>query len=363
MLRKPSSRRKIIVLFTLAIGLHLFSLRSDWVERYYTQGLYPSVSLFLRTLLGWVPFSLGDLLYALAGAWLLWGLAGVVQGLRRVGHRKTGLVDVGSLLARRLLSLYLVFQLLWGLNYSRMGAATQLQLEVLPYTPRDLGIMARQLMLRLQQTAPRVDTLGRKRLNDTRALARAGVDAYTKAAKTFPFLGYQAPSIKPSLFTPLGHFIGFTGYYNPFTAEAQIKTSIPVFLKPFVVTHEMAHQLGYAKENEANFIAFLTSKDAEDNEVRYAVYFELFLYTLADLRRSDSLVARRYHAAAPPQVRRDLAELSAYLDRSQNPVEPYMARIYDAYLRWNNQPKGKMSYNEVVAWVVAYGKKYGKQAI
>lgn len=363
MFRKPFFDRKVILLALLATGLHLFSLRSDWVERFYTQGLYPPVSVLLRTLFGWIPFSAGDLLYILAGGWMVWGLVKVVRRLRAPGGRKRYLAATGRLVLMRLLVIYLLFQLLWGLNYSRMGAAAQLQMEVLPYTLHDLGIVAEQLMVRLHQTAPQVDTSGRKQLNKTEVLAEAGIAAYGEAVKVHPFLHYRRPSVKASMFTPLGHFVGFTGYYNPFTAEAQIKTSIPVFLKPFVVTHEMAHQLGYAKENEANFIAFLTSKASTNKEVRYAAYFELFLYTLADLRRSDSLMAQRYHDTAPQQVRRDLEELGAYLERSRNPIEPYMARIYDAYLRWNNQPKGRMSYSEVVAWVVAYGKKYGKQAI
>ena len=33
------------------------------------------------------------------------------------------------------------------------------------------------------------------------------------------------------------------------------------------------------------------------------------------------------------------------------------------YLKANNQPGGKLSYNEVVAWLVAYYKKFGAEAI
>lgn len=132
---------------------------------------------------------------------------------------------------------------------------------------------------------------------------------------------------------------------------------------PAKLTHEMAHQLGYARESEANFVAFLTCRAAPNNEVRYAVYFEMFIYTLSEISRRDTAAARRYRNGAPPQVQADFKILAAYLEQSRNPVEPYFSRLYDLYLRWNNQPKGRQSYNEVVAWMIAFGKRHGWEKI
>jgi hypothetical protein len=205
--------------------------------------------------------------------------------------------------------------------------------------------------------------VAREKLNSIGKLEQEGIASFAAAQRKYPFLEYKAPSIKASLFTPLGHLVGFTGYYNPFSAEAQLKTTIPVFLKPFVVNHEIAHQLGYAKESEANFVSFLAGRESLNIDVRYSVYFELFLYTLSDLRRRDTALAAHYRRSAPERVQRDMIALADYLKRSRNPVEPYMAKIYDAYLRRNNQPKGRLSYNQVVLWLVAYSKKYGRKAI
>jgi hypothetical protein len=36
---------------------------------------------------------------------------------------------------------------------------------------------------------------------------------------------------------------------------------------------------------------------------------------------------------------------------------------YGQFLKANNQPAGKRSYNEVVAWLVAYYKRYGVEAL
>ncbi len=36
---------------------------------------------------------------------------------------------------------------------------------------------------------------------------------------------------------------------------------------------------------------------------------------------------------------------------------------YDHYLKLNNQPHGKETYNEVVGWIIAYAKKYGWEKV
>lgn len=161
------------------------------------------------------------------------------------------------------------------------------------------------------------------------------------------------------MYTPFGHYFGFTGYYNPFSGEAQIKTSIPVFIKPFVVCHEMAHQLGYAKENEANFVSFLVGRNAGNVEFRYSVYWDMYSYAITELMRRDVNAARLFMLTAHPRYQIDTRTYYEYIFHSKNVVEPYVSRFYDNFLKLNNQPKGKQSYNQVTAWLIAYMKKNG----
>jgi hypothetical protein len=80
-----------------------------------------------------------------------------------------------------------------------------------------------------------------------------------------------SPSIKPSLLTPLLNYIGTSGYYNPFTSEAQMNYQMPVFNRPFVACHEMSHQMGYGAEDEANFVGFWPHW-LSDRLLRYSAY-------------------------------------------------------------------------------------------
>src|SRR4030095_10471267 len=123
--------------------------------------------------------------------------------------------------------------------------------------------------------------------NKKRILFERTTDAFLYADNVYPFLGYDPQSLKPSLFSYLGNYLGFQGYYNPFSGEGQVNTTVPRFLEPFVTTHEMAHQLGYGKENEANFVGFLACRAYSSNAFRYSVYFDMYNYSVSEMARRD----------------------------------------------------------------------------
>jgi hypothetical protein len=363
MIRSILRDKILLLLLGLAVLIKVLSLNSDWVERYYTYGFYPKVAAVLRLAFGWVPISLGDLLYAGAFIYLV-AKAGKLIGILNRRQLKVYLSRVlFKKFLRLVVGIYLIFNICWGLNYNRQGVARQLGLQVAPYTVQDLDTLTTVLLHRLNTYAARVNPAGRVELQSNRRLFEEGMAAYRQAQEELPFLALRHTSIKPSLFSSIGHFFGFTGYYNPFTGEAQIKTSIPAFLKPFVVTHEIGHQLGYAKENEANFAAYLACRKSASAEFRYSVYYELYRYAIGELNHRDTVRAQGFRQQLHPQVLADNLILINYFLQTDNAMEPLVSSLYDEFLRWNSQPKGKMTYNEVISWLVAYGKKFGMQSI
>lgn len=356
--------RFLIFLLSMAILLRLFSINDSWVEHWYTFGLYPVVSGALRVAFGWVPFSVGDVLYILTILWILVKFGKMMVLLTRKQLKTYASWNLLRKYVKLALIVYLVFSVFWGLNYFRKGIPAQLGLKVEPYSVAELFDLTVVLQQRLNRYAEAVDSLQRLRYNQNEYLFQKGVEAYRQATFGFPFLAYRHPSIKASLFTPVGQYIGFTGYYNPFTGEAQLKTDIPVFIKPYVVTHEIAHQLGYAKENEANFVAYLTCKKSTDIYLNYSAYFELYRDAIYECRRTpNEALTETLRQNIHPRVRYDVYELRQYLLRNRNFIEPLMTGVYDRYLKLNNQPKGKATYDEVIAYLVAYMKKFGRDAI
>jgi hypothetical protein len=351
-----------ITLIVLAVGIKTLSFSSNAVEKYYSMGIYPLIARLQRILFGWIPFSIGDILYTLAGAGLLYGL---VMLIRRLIRREAGAAYFSAVLGNTLfvtLLVYVYFNLSWGLNYDRRGIAYQLQLDVRPYSTNDLDTLLQQVVRQINGA----DSLGHLHRADIvhhRGLFKGAIQSYGLLSSGDPRFGYPTPSVKPSIYSYLGNYLGFGGYYNPFTGEAQVNTTVPVFTQPYTTCHEIGHQLGYAKENEANFVGYLSARKSDNPAFRYSVYFDLYLYAAKELYFRDSMLLKPLKSRLSAAVKEDFRELQRFSRKYENPIEPRVRGLYDGYLRANRQPQGMMTYNEVIAWLIAYGKKNGWRSI
>ncbi len=219
-----------ITLILLVILIKLSSLYSGFIEQYYSNGIYPAVSKIQRFLFGWLPFSLGDLVY---GFFILVILVKTFQLLKILFRRKYSrryLLEGLKQIIFFFLFVYVFFYLLWGLNYSRKGIATQLDLKMTRYSLAELDTLTNVLEQRLNYYAGLVEPPQRDSFYKKRNLFRESYEAYKMGVQQYPFLNYKPRSIKPSLFSYVGNILGFEGYYNPFSGEGQVNTTIPVFI-------------------------------------------------------------------------------------------------------------------------------------
>ncbi|RYY58962.1 MAG: DUF3810 domain-containing protein [Chitinophagaceae bacterium] len=352
-----------VLLILLVIAIKWAALYPQFVERYYTYGLYPVISRIQRLLLGWIPFSVGDLFYGFVLLLLAFRIGRFFRLLfRRELNRNYFRMALQQSIFL-VLFIYVFFYGLWGLNYNREGIEKQLGLKVQRYSLADLDTLATVLQGELNRYAAGVTEQSRDDFDKKSRLFREARNAYTAASVSHPFLQYGGASVKPSIFSYAGNYLGFQGYYNPFSGEAQVNTTTPRFLEPFVTTHEIAHQLGYAKENEANFVGFLACLHSPSPVVLYSMYFDMYNYAAGEIYQRDSTRAKMYSEKLHPQVKKDIITLRTFIRRHRNPVEAFIMWGYGNYLKANNQPGGKQTYNEVVGWLVAYYKKFGTDAL
>ena len=167
-------------------------------------------------------------------------------------------------------------------------------------------------------------------------------------------------SVKRSLFGVIGNHLGYSGYFNPFTGEAQLNDAVPSVLHPFVIAHEMGHQLGYAREQEANLTGFLAARASADSLLRYSAYFDMFLYANAALFASDSSSARQYLELLAPEAKKDLQTLRTFRLRYRSVLEDIIDWWYDHFLRFNGQEDGARSYGLVVRALLSLYAREGK---
>lgn len=352
-----------VLLIISTILIKWASWYPGFVERNYSTGVYPLISKVQRFLFGWIPFSIGDLFYTFLILVILYRVIKFFKLLFKKQLTRRYFVLALQQGIFILLFLYVFFNLLWGLNYNRQGIAVQLGLRVKEYNLSDLDTLTRTMLRKVNYYADFVTQSQRDSFDKKRTLFKNAKEAYDSAALKYSFLAYQPASIKPSMFSYLGNYLGFQGYYNPFSGEGQVNTTIPKFLEPYVTTHEIAHQLGYGKENEANFVGYLACKSYNSAIFQYSVYYDMYNYAIAEVYSRDTALAKSIQLMAHAQVKKDQREFKDFYSKYKNPIEPVIMWGYGHFLKANNQPAGKRSYNEVVAWLIAYFKKFGTAAL
>ena len=261
-----------VLLVFVAILIRVVATRPDWVENYYSRGFYPIFSKVQRILIGWLPISVGDWVYGILLGIIFLKSGWFARDLLKKKVNRTYLASGLQQLIFFFLFVYVFFNLGWGLNYNRQGIAKQLELKSDSVSVDQIDTLAQFLLKRANEYRSLEPVGIRNPLKRKKNLFQEAHQSYDEAASNYLFLQLATPSIKPSLYSYLGNYLGFQGYYNPFTGEGQVNTTIPVFLQPFVTTHEMAHQVGYAKESEANFVGYLVCKNSPNVFFRYSAY-------------------------------------------------------------------------------------------
>ncbi len=358
----------LAVQLLMALLIALYGYFPMQVETGYATLFYPSLGTFLRYLNHHIPFSIGDVGYSILIILLVINLLRISQSIYRKQFSRQRLLLLGYRFSRNLLWVYIVFKLIWGLNYDRLGIAWQLQITKVDYSKEEVTALTQQLVNKVNEC--------RRQIPDTNLPVKPLDSIYNEAYQSFanlqgiyPFIQYSYPSVKPSLYNFLGDYIGFSGYYNPFTGEAQLRTDIPRMLVPYIACHEIAHQLGYASESEANFVGYLAAASSGDVYVRYSVYNDLFSYAQSEqvflYSQEKDFVAfekviqyNREHLDT--LAKKDRRAVRDFFAKRKNSISPAVSSLYDQYLKMNKQTKGLNSYNEVIGWLIAYQKKYGK---
>src|SRR5690606_10280599 len=336
------------------ILVKLLAYFPEQVERYYSGGIYPILSQMERYVFGWLPFSFGDLLYTFGGLYILRWL---YKNRRRLQNdTRAWLVDVFAAIS----ILYFAFHLLWGLNYYRKPLHENLSLKA-DYTTQQLVRFVERLIpetnaIHLEITQN--DTLKVTMPYTKTEILRQAPKGYTQLKDRFPHLEYHPRSLKKSIYSVPLTYMGFSGYLNPLTNEAQVDYLIPAYKMPTTASHEIAHQLGYAAENEANFIGCLSAMNHDDIYFQYSGYVFGLRHCMNEIYRRDEALFEELVETINDGILKNYKEAEAFWDSYENPLEPLFKLSYNSFLKANNQAKGMESYNYVVALLVNYFEKH-----
>ena len=329
--------------------------QADTVERVYARSLYPRIARALTAATAWAPFSIAEACI-LALAPLAVVAAG--RGVARAGRSPAPFRALGSGLLRIAIGAsvaYLVFLLAWGLNYQRRPLAASVGLPVGSPEPGELAAVCAELIERSEvlRGAVEEDAAGVARVPGgvSGALGRASL-GYDVLAEEWPLVAGEPVAAKRVWLSPGLALLGISGIFFPFTGEASVNTTLPEWTLPFVAAHEVAHQRGFAREDEANYLAYAACRSHPDAVARYAAAVEGSLYALEALRGTDPDAHRALQARRGAAVRRDLDALEAWRRRYESRAGAVHEKVNDAYLRAQGQ-EGVASYGRMVDLLIA----------
>lgn len=321
----------------------------EFIEEYYSGLFYPIVFNLHQFFLDLIPFSFGDILYVSV---ILFLLRTIFKKIPYWRVKPLNLVlDLGSIL----ILMGWIFHISWGFNYYRLPLSEQLQIPI-TYSKKDLVDRLDKIIEESNQSHNLLvssDTLAviypfsKEQLWGKISLYHPN---YIQT-RLYPF------KVKKSLLSLPLSYMGYSGYLNPFTLESQVNTKMPIQSLITTSLHETAHQLGYAAEKEANFIAYISAISSEDPYIQYAGKTFAFRYLLNDLYKLDSEKAKKKLKLLNPGILKNFKEVSDFWKKFENPFEIIFEKTYDSYLKANGQKSGIKSYNEMVGLVINYHKK------
>jgi hypothetical protein len=327
----------VIVFLTTKISIQ----HPGFIDRYYSEGIYPIIAKIFSFFSHLIPFSLWDVFWVLI-------ILLIISGLVLVIFKK---IKMGWYLLRTLqfvALLYSFFYLVWGYNYFRPKIEKRVGWEI----PKADTLIFQEVLDSIIKQAnssyvsfkssdyPKIDTLVE--------------ESYHKNSNELK-IGYPNGSRRPKtmIFSSLYSKLGLSGYFGPFFNEIHLNYYLLPIDYPYVLAHEKAHQFGITSEAEANLAAYIICVNSDDKRLKYSGYQSLLLYFLRDASRMKGF--RDYMSKIDKRVLEDLRYKQKYYDSLENKgLSDIQSAVDNRYLKMNNIEKGVKNYNQVVSLVITW---------
>lgn len=304
-----------------------------------------------------VPFSVMEAIYVLAvlfaAGYLVWSVLDVAKARGRRRDRFYRAILGG---ACGLLSVWAAFCLLWGINFWADGFQDKSGVYAQPVALEDLKNVTAYFAGQVREAAGGVERDGHGLFAVPREdILLNSVHAYDGITEEFPFLAFDDPGVKPMAFSRLMSAMDFTGFYCAYTGESNVNVDSPACMLPSTVAHELAHQRGFASEQECNFLAVLASTTCGETAYVYSGWLIGYVYLGNALYSQDPEAYWAIRETLPEEVQLDLAYNNAYWAQFEDTVVQQASNtVYDGLLKSYGEERGIQSYGTVVDLLVAY---------
>lgn len=326
-----------------------------WVAEYvFARGIYR----VLNAVIGWVvallPFSLTELSAVLAIPFAAVFTVWLIRRFRRqdcAARWRTGR-RIGAVMS----AVLLLYMLMHGAQFYRVPLGEQMEIK----TSDDPAVLERVCVWLAQQASAAreevaEDENGCMQLSQSAYLTLCEADAgYDALRERWPFLQTAVWRAKPVMLSHPWSYTGITGMYFPMYAEANVNIDVPHSQLPFNAAHEIGHTCGFAREDECNFLAFLSCIHSPSADYRYAGYLNGYVHCSNALYAVDRERWQAVSAYCSEAVRRDLQQQRDYWKSFEGPIRDISTSVNDSFLTSQGQTQGVRSYGMVTELILGW---------
>lgn len=322
------------------------------IDRFYVDCFYTFSAAFFKTLFGWIPFSFGDVLYLIIIIYGIWFIFHYKKLKNKLSYNP--LWKVLSFLS----VLVICFYTFWGYNYFRTPLEEKLNLSY-QVTQQDYLDFAKFLIKETNALQYEITKDSTKRVEvpfDLNAIYKEASLVYKNDTSNEFKLLKPLETCKSSLFSVPLSYMGFGGYFNPFTHEAQVNYTTPKYLVPFVTCHELAHQAGIASETECNFIAYKVALKSNNLYFKYAANCMAIRHCLYTISGFDFDKIQPLLEGLNKGVIENFEQSEAHHMKYDGVVGLFFEKGYDGFLKMNQQKDGLKGYSRFIELLIQYEK-------
>ncbi|GMT49462.1 MAG: zinc-binding protein [bacterium] len=324
----------------------------DWVEIYYSKGLYPQITRVISSLSDLIPFSLTEwALIALIGLTIYQithVLISVFKGKSKFLNSLKRLLKGTFILVSFTITL---FYLSWGINYFRVPLKNRIPFDQSKVNKANLYRTLDKLISRANQLVdskePDFDTMNQ--------IINKAISSVIKEIDGTKVYDYTAKRSKTLVFNVVMEKALVSGFASPFFHEIHYDSKLFPQEIPFTLAHEKAHLNGYTGEGEANFIGYLACMRSGNAYSEYSALVSVishFLFQVLKYKKRDRY--NEFRNRLDPKILKLYEAMSLRYRKNRGVFSRLQSKVYDKYLKINKINKGVKDYSEVVTFILSY---------
>lgn len=340
----------------IAAILHLITTQSTAFADFMTEKVCEIFRFLLAKLTGWIPFSLAELIIILLPLLVIAMILAIIHLARHYDSKKY--CRYISFLLSVISVFYTLFVLTLAPGYRGSTLDVKLSIERTDVSQDELLATAAILLEDAEATLDEIHFIPNDHSVMPYSLYEMNDklnDAYQIVAEKYDFISPLQSSLK---FVMLSHPMSYThitGVYTYYTGEANLNIQFPDYTLPYTAAHELAHQRGIAREDEANFVAFLACMESDDPYIRYSAYVNMLEYVMNALYSASAQAYTEFYGTIDSRIVGEFYSYSAFYETyRENVAEKVSGTVNNAYLQSQGQTAGTRSYGLVVDLAVAY---------